>query len=177
MNINDVIDVSKKVSHEIGGHVNVSKQLFHHTANAQINQRNSREFVMLPNDKKVVWHVHPTQLPWWPSYEDLLFHGKRKVQIIFTAYGVWIIGKPSRTIDQRLKYIQADFHKSMMRIVQTKPSWNVQVANGEVAHFITQLESLFGYRIGFFDNGLFRRNITNTNYKQQLSHFIQMFSF
>lgn len=148
---------NKDIDYETVGYFGKNMK-FVQTGVSQMNKTVDRMYVTFPTkDGKsygMLWHTHPYNAGWWPSYEDLKHGGykiERPVNVLFTRFGTWIYkGFRSKPAIKQQRYMHThwkDFHTFMMKVTTEKEFNGDRIKHG-IKQFIHTLKQE-GYHIEF----------------------------
>ena len=160
----DISDIHKhtqndNIKHEIGG-------IFTHTNNAlkfyvtseSVPQNKNRMFVSLPT-QGMIWHTHPPNAGFWPSFEDINRHNPK--HILFSKYGVWIFNnnplKNNQSKVNQMRQSYRPFHTFLEKTTQMKGGWDVRKVQEKIQLFIDTMRAYYGFKIEFIPN--WRKNV------------------
>ena len=162
-NLETLISYSTKpTSTEVGGYFEVyrNRLRFTKTSTVLFDGHNGRQHVRLPSQKPFVWHIHPFNVGFWPSFEDLstAIHSNHKVHLIITPFGIWIIQPLDRNlILDRNWYNNISTH--LERITSTDPNWQLYIQ----PMIIDIIKPNPVIDVAFFDFGMFRGQSNTRN--------------
>ena len=141
---------SKNVNYEIGGYFKQKNNKLEFYVTSVSNPTNkNRMFVNLPNNGKI-WHTHPPNAGFWPSFEDINRHNPK--HILFSKYGVWIFNNNPLKNNQKkvnqMRAIYTPFHK-FLELTTQKSKWNANKVQEKIQRFIDTMKESYGFNIEF----------------------------
>lgn len=120
---------NKSVNYEVTGYANTfgtNKLRYIKTGQSQMDPVKQRMYVLFPEGKRMLWHTHPHNAGYWPSFEDLTHGGgypNSPLNVLFTKYGTWIYNgfiysnsKRVGALFHSLNEIWTVMHNNMLRI-------------------------------------------------------------
>lgn len=167
----DISDIHKhtqntNINYEIGGVFTQTNNTLKFYVTSMSNPQNkNRMFVSLPT-QGMIWHTHPPNAGFWPSFEDINRHNPK--HILFSKYGVWIFNNnplknnPKKVNQMRLSY--QPFHTFLEKTTQTKGGWGVGIVQKRIQLFIETMETVYNFKIEFIPNWFPKKKVPkNTN--------------
>jgi len=173
-NHNALIDISAIHEHtqnpiikyEIGGYfIKKGNTLEFYVTSVGNPQNKNRMFVSLPT-QGMIWHTHPPNAGFWPSFEDINRHNPK--HILFSKYGVWIFhNNPLKNNKNKVKEMKEGyrmFHQFMEYTTQTKGGWDVCNVQKKIQLFINTMRDAYNFKIEFIPNWFNNKKVPkNTN--------------
>ena len=166
----DISDIHKhtqnnKIKHEIGGFfTQTNNTLTFYKTSESVPQNKNRMFVNLPN-QGMIWHTHPQNVGFWPSFEDINRHNPK--HILFSKYGVWIFNnnplKNNQNKVNQMRQSYRPFHTFLEKTTQMKGGWDARQVQEKIQLFIGTMYKTYGFKIDFIPNWYGKKVLKNTN--------------
>tara|TARA_B110001450_G_C17496320_1_gene430440 strand:- start:24 stop:569 length:546 start_codon:yes stop_codon:yes gene_type:complete len=159
LSLERLVNSTEKATHEKGGSFNKKLQ-FKLTSTASFNSQNGRQFVYLPSDP-FVWHTHPINQGFWPSYEDLTtaIRQEHRIHLIITAFGVWILKPVRRNLFVDKSWFD-NINNYLVQYTTSDENWPLKV-QPLIEDIMKQMKPVLD--VTFFDFGIFRGRTLNRN--------------
>jgi hypothetical protein len=134
------------IDYEIGGTFRTLSNgslLFNKTVYSEMRPGNDRISIKLTRETNTtVWHTHPHNAGWWPSYEDITRNDK--IHMLFTKYGAWVFRNGKGIIVGYSEWHQ--FHKYMLRV---ESDFSADAVYANIQQFSASLKQAFQFDITF----------------------------
>lgn len=149
-----IISVSKihehtqkdSITYEIGGTFRILSNgslLFNKTAYSEMRPGNDRISIQLTGEKnQMVWHTHPHDAGWWPSYEDITRNDK--IHMLFTKNGAWLFKNGKGIVVGYSEWHK--FHKYMLRL---RSDFDVFDVYEKIKQFSAYVKHAYQFDISF----------------------------
>ena len=134
------------IDYEIGGTFRTLSNgslLFNKTVYSEMRPGNDRISIKLTTEEnKMVWHTHPQNAGWWPSYEDITRNDK--IHMLFTKYGAWVFKNGKGIVVGYSEWHQ--FHTYMLR---TRSNFNSNRIYEDIKQFSAYMKRAYQFDITF----------------------------
>ena len=149
-----IISVSKihehtqtpNINYEIGGTFRMLSDgalLFNKKTYSTMRPGNDRMSIQLTGEKnQMVWHTHPHNAGWWPSYEDITRDDK--IHMLFTKYGTWVFKNGKGIVVGYSSWHM--FHEYMLRVGS---DFSVHEVYAEIQRFSAFVKQSYNLDITF----------------------------
>ena len=157
---------NRNVNYEIGGFFTHTNNALKFYVNSVGNPQNKNRMFVSLRTHGMIWHTHPPNAGFWPSFEDINRHNSK--HILFSKYGVWIFDnnplKNNKNKVNEMKKRYREFHTELEEITQRKNGWNPREVETLIQLFIGIMKKSFGFKIEFIPNWYHRNKVPkNTN--------------
>ena len=110
--------IRPEISYEVTGYVHPSTYMCHIKYKGHFNNKKQRS-TAITNINKIIFHTHPYNAGFWPSFEDISQLINPLVQVIYTRYGYWILHSLPQIkfsdIETQLKEIWQQMHSFLVQ--------------------------------------------------------------
>jgi len=168
INISDIHKYTQNgnVNYEIGGFFTHTNNALKFYVTSMGNPQNKNRMFVSLRTHGMIWHTHPPNAGFWPSFEDINRHNSK--HILFSKYGVWIFDnnplKNNKNKVNEMKKRYKKFHTELEKTTQQIGGWDPREVETLIQLFIGIMKESFGLKIEFIPNWFNRKKVPkNTN--------------
>ena len=163
INISDIHKYTQNgnVNYEIGGFFTHTNNALKFYVTSMGNPQNKNRMFVSLRTHGMIWHTHPPNAGFWPSFEDINRHNYK--HILFSKYGVWVFdNNPLKNKKNKVKEMKEmkesyrNFHTFLEETTQVC-GWDVHVVQKKIQFFIDTMKKFYGFKIEFIPN--WRKNV------------------